>query len=73
MTLFDDGEALFEEKADAIRNARERVWIETFLFTRDKTGPATLDLLADAARRGCDDVLLFDQIGSHATNLGFYR
>jgi cardiolipin synthase A/B len=72
-TLFDDGEALFEEKADAIRNARERVWIETFLFTPDKTGRAALELASDAARRGCDVILLFDQMGGHITNLGFYR
>ncbi len=72
-TLFDDGEALFEEKAEAVRNARERVWIETFLFTPDKTGQATLELTSEAARRGCDVVLLFDQLGSHVTSLGFHK
>jgi cardiolipin synthase A/B len=71
--LFDDGALLFQEKSDAISAARERVWIETFLFTPDDTGRATLRLLCDAARRGCDVVLLFDQAGSHVTNLGFYR
>jgi cardiolipin synthase A/B len=71
--LFDDGTLLFQEKSDAIRSARERVWIETFLFTPDDTGRATLRLLCDAAQRGCDVVLLFDQAGSHVTNFGFYR
>jgi cardiolipin synthase A/B len=72
-TLFDDGAALFEEKAAAIRSARERVWIETFLFMPDQTGRAALQLAADAARRGCDVILLFDQAGSHVTNLGFFK
>jgi cardiolipin synthase A/B len=73
VTFFDDGEKLFEQKALAIRTARERVWIETFLFTPDWVGRATLDLLCDAARRGCDVILLFDQAGSHITNFGFYK
>jgi cardiolipin synthase A/B len=73
VVMIDDGERLFEEKAAAIREARERVWIETFLFTPDETGRETLRLLCDAARRGCDVVLMFDQAGSHITNFGFYR
>jgi cardiolipin synthase A/B len=71
--LFDDGEALFEAKAEAIRAARERVWVETFLFTPDETGRAILGLLRDAAGRGCDVVLLYDHAGGHVTNFGFFR
>jgi cardiolipin synthase A/B len=72
-TLFDEGEALFRDLQAAIRSARERVWIETFLFTPDETGRATLELAADAAHRGCDVILLFDQVGTHVTNLGFFK
>jgi cardiolipin synthase A/B len=72
-TLFDDGARVLAAKSAAIRRATERVWVETFLFTPDDTGRAALDLLCDAARRGCDVILLFDQLGSHVTNLGFYR
>jgi cardiolipin synthase A/B len=72
VTLFDDGEALFARVCEAMRLSRERIWVETFIFTPDETGRATLDLMADAATRGCDVVLLFDQLGSHVTNLGFY-
>gem|GEM_PF-1225458 len=72
-TLFDSGESLFREISERIRSARERVWIETFLFMPDEVGNATIELLADAARRGCDVVLIFDQIGSHRTNFGAYK
>lgn len=72
VTFFDDGEALFREKAAAIAAARERVWVETFMLAQDRTGREAVGLLADAARRGCDVVLLFDQVGSHVTNLGIF-
>jgi cardiolipin synthase A/B len=72
-TLYDDGEELFEEMKLAIRAATRRVWIETFLLTPDETGRTAIELAADAARRGCDVILLFDQGGSHVTNLGFFR
>jgi cardiolipin synthase A/B len=71
--LFDDGARLLAAVAEAIDGARERVWVETFLFTPDETGRRALQLLTDAARRGCDVILLFDQLGSHVTNLGFFR
>jgi cardiolipin synthase A/B len=73
LTLFDDGEALFDHVTDAMRAAKARIWIETFILTPDETGRTALTLMADAARRGCDVVLLFDQLGSHVTNLGLYR
>jgi cardiolipin synthase A/B len=73
LAFFDDGEALFEAKKSAIRSAQKRVWIETFMILPDRTGRETIQLLAEAADRGVDVVLLFDQAGSHLTNLGFFR
>jgi cardiolipin synthase A/B len=73
VVLLDEGETLFDLTLEAIRRARDRVWIETFLFMPDRTGRAVLDALAEAAARGCDVVLLFDQLGSPVTSLGFYR
>jgi cardiolipin synthase A/B len=73
VVLYDDGHELFQEIALAIRGATRRVWIETFLLTPDEIGRTVIDLAADAAHRGCDVILLFDQAGSHITNLGFFR
>jgi len=70
--LYDDGEELFREMTLAIQAATRRVWIETFLLTPDETGREAIDLAASAARRGCDVILLFDQVGSHVSNLGFF-
>jgi cardiolipin synthase A/B len=71
--LFDDGDALYQETLTRIRSAERRVWVETFLFTPDETGRSILEAMAGAARRGCDVILQFDQLGSHVTNLGAYR
>jgi cardiolipin synthase A/B len=73
VTFFDDGEALFEAMKAAIEGAQKRVWVETFMMVPDRTGRETIQLLSDAAMRGVDVVLLFDQAGSHVTNLGFFR
>ncbi len=72
-TLFDDGDELYRETLTRIRSAQRRVWVETFLFTPDETGRSILEAMSDAARRGCDVILQFDQLGSHVTNLGAYR
>jgi cardiolipin synthase A/B len=72
-TLFDDGDELYRETLTRIRSAHRRVWVETFLFTPDETGRTILEAMSDAARRGCDVILQFDQLGSHVTNFGAYR
>jgi phosphatidylserine/phosphatidylglycerophosphate/cardiolipin synthase-like enzyme len=36
-----------------IQNAKERVWMETFILKPDTVGLRTLDELRKAAERGC--------------------
>jgi len=48
----------------AIEGARERVWLETFIFRPDRVGRRVLRLLQGAARRGVDVVLVLDGMGS---------
>jgi phosphatidylserine/phosphatidylglycerophosphate/cardiolipin synthase-like enzyme len=51
LTLFDDGEALFDRVTDAMRTAKARIWIETFILTPDETGRAALTMAAAGPRR----------------------
>ncbi|OGQ09601.1 MAG: hypothetical protein A2138_06920 [Deltaproteobacteria bacterium RBG_16_71_12] len=48
----------------AIARARQRVWLETYIFEPDRAGRPFLEALAAAARRGVDVVLLYDVVGS---------
>lgn len=64
LTLYTDGDTAFEAAFEAIRTARERVWLETYIFEPDEVGNMARDALAAAARRGCNVILLFDRWGS---------
>ena len=62
--LFTVGDEAFENAYRAIETATRRVWLETYIFEPDEVGNAARDALAAAASRGCDVILLFDQLGS---------
>lgn len=64
LTLYTDGDRAFEAAYDAIRTARDRVWLETYIFEPDVVGNMARDALAEAAERGCSVILLFDRWGS---------
>ncbi len=64
LRLFTVGDEAFESAYEAIRSARERVWLETYILQPDEVGNMARDALADAAARGCDVILLFDRWGS---------
>src|SRR5690606_26692456 len=44
--------------------AKERVWLETYIFEPDRLGLVVLAALTRAAERGCDVCLLYDAFGS---------
>jgi cardiolipin synthase A/B len=54
----------FQAMLEDLGRARERVWVETFIFEHDEAGHLILDALVAAARRGCDVILLLDWLGS---------
>ncbi len=64
VTLLADGTKTFERALAAIDDARERVWLETFIFEPDAAGMRVLLHLTRAARRGLDVILIVDRMGS---------
>lgn len=64
IALYTDGDAAFTAFLAAIDEARERVWLETYIFEPDRLGRRVLEALTRAAERGCDVALLFDAFGS---------
>lgn len=64
LQLFTVGDEAFESAYEAIQAARERVWLETYIFQPDEVGNAARDALTEAAGRGCDVILLYDRWGS---------
>ena len=68
LALLSDGDAAFRAMWQAISEAERRVWLNTYIYAPDAIGKQTLDALVDAAERGCDVILLYDQYGS--TSIG---
>jgi len=68
LQLFSSGDEVWWEMWTAMRAARERVWLETYILEPDRVGTRTLAELANAAGRGCEVVLLYDSLGSYRIN-----
>jgi cardiolipin synthase A/B len=63
LQLFKDGGAL-EGAYDAIRHARKRVCLETYIFADDETGNAFAELLCAKAGAGVATYVIYDSFGS---------
>ncbi len=64
LTLLRNGEQYFPALVTAIDGARERVFLETYIFADDQTGSLVADALARAAARGASVHLLIDGFGA---------
>ncbi len=72
LTLFVESRPLIASVVEDIRTARERVWLETYIFLDDAAGRAVADVLQERARAGVDVRVLYDAVGSQATSTAFF-
>jgi cardiolipin synthase len=61
--LFKDGESL-HAAYQAIRNAKKRVCLESYIFADDETGRAFAELLCAKAQEGVGVYVIYDSFGS---------
>jgi cardiolipin synthase A/B len=73
LTLFRETRALFAKMLEDIEAARQRVWIETYIYRSDRWGREFADVLMAAARRGVDVRLMYDALGSKNSDAAFFR
>lgn len=73
LTLFCESPALIEALLADIRAARQRVWVEIYIFFHDAAGQAINAALQERARAGLDVRVLYDAIGSQTTPSWFFR
>jgi cardiolipin synthase len=64
LQLFVESPPLIDAMLADIRAARNRVWMETYIFADDAVGRAVAEALADRARAGLDVRLVIDAFGS---------
>jgi cardiolipin synthase len=72
LTLFVESRPLIAQMVEDIRTARDRVWLEAYIFLADDAGRAVADALCERARAGADVRVLYDAIGSQATPGAFF-
>ena len=64
LLLLENGEEFFPAVFDAIRQARKRVVLETFIVFEDKVGNELRDVLVEAAKRGVQIDMTADGYGT---------
>jgi cardiolipin synthase len=73
VTVYTYGEDLYHDMLDAIRQARSRVFFETFIWKGDEVGQAFKDALIEAADRGVQVYVVFDEFANLVVPRSFYR
>jgi cardiolipin synthase len=71
LTLFDDGDRVFDAILAAIAAARDHVHLEYYIFRPDRIGTRVRDALVERARAGVSVRLLVDASGSSALARSF--
>ncbi len=65
VTFYHEGTPAFDAMLEAIREARDHVHLEFFIFQPDESGQRFLELLTQKAREGVQVRLIYDAMGSH--------
>jgi len=73
VTVYTYGEDLYRDMLDAIRQAKERVFFETFIWKADEVGQAFKDALVEAAERGVAVYVVYDVFANLVVPQSFYR
>lgn len=64
LTLFLESDAVYDDMLAAIGDARESVWLETYIFSADALGWQFAEALAERARAGVPVRLCVDSAGA---------
>lgn len=71
-TTYTYGEDLFRDMLEAIRNAENRIFLETYLWKDDEVGHEFRDALNEAAARGVEVYVIYDHFGNLVVPASFY-
>lgn len=72
-TIFVESAPLIEAMIEDIRAAKQRVWVEIYIFLDDALGRRVGEALMDRARAGLDVRVLYDALGSQSTSSKFWQ
>jgi len=72
VTLLQDGAATYPAMLAAIRNARDHVNLESYIFDDDDIGRQFADLLLEQQGRGVQVNVIYDSVGGFSTPKAFF-
>lgn len=72
LRVFVETPPLIEAMVEDVRQARERIWLECYMFADDAAGAAVADELIAQAQRGTQVRVMYDALGSQATPARFF-
>src|SRR5262249_35925014 len=73
LTIFDQSLPMIAALVRDIESARQRVWVESYIFLDDVAGSSVAEALKERARSGVDVRVLYDAVGSQTTPSAFFR
>jgi cardiolipin synthase len=73
LRIFVESMPLIRAMVEDIRAAKERVWLEAYIFLDDAAGREVAEALKDRATAGLDVRVLYDALGSVTTAGAFFR
>ncbi|MDE6490805.1 MAG: cardiolipin synthase, partial [Muribaculaceae bacterium] len=71
--IFTSGREKFDRLADDLRNAREYILLQYYIFEDDKIGHDIRDILIERARAGVRVRVIYDHVGSIRVKKRFFR
>ncbi|HSE50045.1 MAG TPA: phospholipase D-like domain-containing protein [Terriglobales bacterium] len=71
--VLSNGENYYPAELEAIRNARQSVNLEAYIFKKGKIAQQFVDALAERARAGVKVNVLIDGVGSFSTSKGYFQ
>src|SRR5450830_1811258 len=73
VTLLIDGPATYASMFAAIREARDHINMETYIFENDDTGKQFSDMLIERQKHGVQVNLMYDSVGTLSTPREFFQ
>lgn len=70
--IFTNGHDMFEKLCQDLENATDFIYMQFFIFHKDKIGNRIMEILCKKAKEGVDVKLLYDDVGSILTPTLFF-
>ena len=71
--VFTDGVAKFDSLKRDLRNARQSILLQYYIFQDDKLGNEIADILIERARAGVMVKVIYDHVGSFGASRAFFK